>query len=376
MTTSGSPRKEHEDGGGHQRGDNGRSAQEASASGTDINGEGEGGHCQPLKRHHFHLNFPQPVPPAHTGSKTGTPMDDSVTPTNSFPSPLRSANYELESLILQHSPKCDDHYTSLPPLNYNHPQHYHYSHAHPAVDRSRSFSLNHANNGQMSSASSSTTPTTPNGPTSPGGAGTGGIAPFGSPRVANLKKRHSYTAASSTSNNNQTVTSTTPSYAIFRRPRPLSFVETADGNLGLDSPSLRAVSQDVIGIKTLLFRLQGVLQNVRGVEAGLVHHFTDRFFFHFFQAETQNPFESSIRNHHHHHNNHQFISNRSSLDSLHSHERTYSNCSESFAADPENIQALREENFDLRQELKLLQEEMIDKDRTIRLLQQQMVSSA
>lgn len=101
---------------------------------------------------------------------------------------------------------------------------------------------------------------------------------------------------------------------------------------------------------------------------------TDIFFS--FQAETQNPFESSIRNHHHY--NSQFVSNRSSLDSLHSHhERTYSNCSESsdrtFAPDPESLQALREENFDLRQELKLMQEEMIDKDRTIRLLQQQMV---
>lgn len=189
-------------------------------------------------------------------------MDDSVTPTNAYPSPLRSANYELESLILQHSPKLsEDHYTSLPPLNYSHA--HHPPHHQSAVDRSRSFSFNHANNGQASPASSSTTPTTPNGPMSPG-------VSFGSPRVANLKKRHSYTAASSTSHN-QTVTSTTPSYAIFRRPRPLSFVETADGNLGLDSPSLRAVSQDVIGIKTLLFRLQGVLQNVSG-KVVLVHY--------------------------------------------------------------------------------------------------------
>lgn len=68
------------------------------------------------------------------------------------------------------------------------------------------------------------------------------------------------------------------------------------------------------------------------------------------------------------------MSNRSSLDSLHSHERTYSNCSEtSDRVDPEGVASLREENFDLKQEVKLLQEEMIDKDRTIRLLQQQMV---
>ena len=68
----------------------------------------------------------------------------------------------------------------------------------------------------------------------------------------NLKKRHSYTASSSVSHN------------MFRQPRPLSFVENADGTLALDSSSLRAVSQDLIGIKTLLFRLQGILQNVCG----------------------------------------------------------------------------------------------------------------
>lgn len=235
--TSGSPPKE----GGHHH--QGGCAGPGAVS--EMNGE-RSEQSILLDRHHFHLNFPQPVA-AHMSastSKSGTPMDDSITPTNPHPNPLRSANHELESLILQHSPKSDDH-TSLPPLhNYSHHQHHNSS-----DDRSRSFSFNHANN-QTSGNSTGTTPT--NGPMSPGG-------PFASPRVANLKKRHSYTASST---GNHTVTSTTPSYAIFRRPRPLSFVETADGALGLDSPSLRAVSQDVIGIKTLLFRLQGVLQNV------------------------------------------------------------------------------------------------------------------
>ena len=48
----------------------------------------------------------------------------------------------------------------------------------------------------------------------------------------------------------------------FRKPRPLSLVEMPDGSYGLDSPSFRAASQDLIGIKTLLFRLHGLLQNV------------------------------------------------------------------------------------------------------------------
>lgn len=70
-----------------------------------------------------------------------------------------------------------------------------------------------------------------------------------------LRKRHSYTSSTNTSNLNNKV-------PVFRRPRPLSFVEKDDGSFGLDQPSLRAVAQDLIGIKTLLFRLQNVLQNV------------------------------------------------------------------------------------------------------------------
>ena len=70
-----------------------------------------------------------------------------------------------------------------------------------------------------------------------------------------LRKRHSYTSSTNTSNLNNKV-------PVFRRPRPLSFVEKDDRSFGLDQPSLRAVAQDLIGIKTLLFRLQNVLQNV------------------------------------------------------------------------------------------------------------------
>ena len=48
----------------------------------------------------------------------------------------------------------------------------------------------------------------------------------------------------------------------FRKPRPLSVVESVDGNLALDGSSFRSVMQDINGIKTLLFRLQGELQEV------------------------------------------------------------------------------------------------------------------
>lgn len=84
-------------------------------------------------------------------------------------------------------------------------------------------------------------------------------------RVSKLCKRHSYTSSSISSsplsNNNSNTTSLT-NHLSFRRPRPLSFVENDDGSFGLDSPSQRAVAQDLIGIKTLLFRLQNLLQNV------------------------------------------------------------------------------------------------------------------
>lgn len=84
-------------------------------------------------------------------------------------------------------------------------------------------------------------------------------------RVSKLRKRHSYTSSSISSsplsNNNSNTTSLT-NHVSFRRPRPLSFVENDDGSFGLDLPSQRAVAQDLIGIKTLLFRLQNLLQNV------------------------------------------------------------------------------------------------------------------
>lgn len=150
-------------------------------------------------------------------------------------------------------------------------------------------------------------------------------------RVSKLKKRHSYTSSSSASS--------TPHH-VFRRPRPLSFVENDDGSFGLDSPSLRAVAQDLIAIKTLLFRLQNVLQN----------------------AETQNPFEH-------------LTSTKSPIHLRSSHDSSFipndkngSNSEQTF----ETIDSLKQENFDLRQHCQLLEQQLIEKDRTIRLLQQQM----
>ena len=48
----------------------------------------------------------------------------------------------------------------------------------------------------------------------------------------------------------------------MRKPRALSLVESADGNLGFDGSSYRNLMQDVKDVKTLLFRLQGLLQTV------------------------------------------------------------------------------------------------------------------
>lgn len=70
--------------------------------------------------------------------------------------------------------------------------------------------------------------------------------------------------------NNANLTNSTSSHSnspnkfsgSLRRPKPLSFVESADGSVGLDSPSYRSAYQDLMGIKTLLFRLQGILHNV------------------------------------------------------------------------------------------------------------------
>lgn len=80
-----------------------------------------------------------------------------------------------------------------------------------------------------------------------------------------LRKRHSYTSSNTTNTQNNL-----HKVPVFRRPRPLSFVENQDGSYGLDSPSLRAVAQDLIGIKTLLFRLQNVLQNVSFVNSYMI----------------------------------------------------------------------------------------------------------
>lgn len=60
------------------------------------------------------------------------------------------------------------------------------------------------------------------------------------------------------------LTSVTPSSSFSRprKPRALSLIESADGIVGLDSSSYRNLMQDVKDVKTLLFRLQGLLQEV------------------------------------------------------------------------------------------------------------------
>ena len=58
-----------------------------------------------------------------------------------------------------------------------------------------------------------------------------------------------------------TLTST-PSFSKTRKPRALSLVESADGIVGLDSSSYANLMQDVKDVKTLLFRLQGILHQV------------------------------------------------------------------------------------------------------------------
>ena len=55
----------------------------------------------------------------------------------------------------------------------------------------------------------------------------------------------------------------TPKTTRFRKPRALSLIESPDGYMGFDNPSYRTLVQDMNGVKTLLFRLQGLLQNVR-----------------------------------------------------------------------------------------------------------------
>ncbi|XP_075591625.1 uncharacterized protein LOC124494615 isoform X2 [Dermatophagoides farinae] len=152
-----------------------------------------------------------------------------------------------------------------------------------------------------------------------------------------LRKRHSYTSSNTTNTQNNL-----HKVPVFRRPRPLSFVENQDGSYGLDSPSLRAVAQDLIGIKTLLFRLQNVLQN----------------------SETQNPFENA--------NNHRYSYDSTSTKSSTPVSTTTPGSHHTDHSFDETVQLLREENFDLRQHCQLLEQKLVEKDHTIRLLQQQM----
>lgn len=60
---------------------------------------------------------------------------------------------------------------------------------------------------------------------------------------------------------NVTLTST-PSFSKTRKPRALSLIESADGIVGLDSSSYANLMQDVKDVKTLLFRLQGLIHIV------------------------------------------------------------------------------------------------------------------
>ena len=84
-----------------------------------------------------------------------------------------------------------------------------------------------------------------------------------------LKLKQEFLSSISEQQQNDRTDSTSPekssislSPVKFRKPRPLSVVESEDGNLALDGSSFRSVMQDINGIKTLLFRLQGELQSV------------------------------------------------------------------------------------------------------------------
>ncbi|KAI1292069.1 hypothetical protein HDE_07535 [Halotydeus destructor] len=115
----------------------------------------------------------------------------------------------------------------------------------------------------------------------------------------------------------------------FTKPRALSLVESPEGNLGFDGTSYRSLMQDMHGVKLLLFRLQGLLQNV----------------------ETTNPFD------------HQTNSFKNLTD-----DKGYT--SDGFEVDPSL--SLKQENCDLKLQLALLQQQLEDKDKTIKLLQNQM----
>lgn len=71
----------------------------------------------------------------------------------------------------------------------------------------------------------------------------------------------------------------TPSFSKTRKPRALSLIESADGIVGLDSSSYANLMQDVKDVKTLLFRLQGLIHNVSLYFPQLVCHCFSLFIF-------------------------------------------------------------------------------------------------
>ena len=194
-----------------------------------IDGSIKTGVMLPQNRSSLRLSLAKSLDYSSGSSSTTTTMaQESLNPspltTPTIHASIRSANSELESLMQQIS-LTDQDFASLNhcPLS---PRKTFYSHR--EVDRSRSFSFQNSSNTNPSSESNSSN--------LPGS------------RISGLKKRHSYTSSSSGH--------------VFRKPRPLSFVENEDGSLAFDSPSMRAIAHDIIGVKTLLFRLQGILQNV------------------------------------------------------------------------------------------------------------------
>lgn len=153
---------------------------------------------------------------------------------------LVSAHNELECLISQHSSSAaagpgDSNYASLP-------AYYH--------DESSAAT-------SVAGTSLGSTPTNGTAVNSPGSSPLASVQKASSmigPGQSKLRKRHSYTSGGGSS----------PKFSgsFFPRPRPLSFVEKEDGSIGVGQNSVPALMQDVKNIKTLLYRLQGELQNV------------------------------------------------------------------------------------------------------------------
>lgn len=153
---------------------------------------------------------------------------------------LVSAHNELESLISQHSstislpggPGGDANFTSLPTY-------------YEEISTSTS----------MAGTSLDSTPTNSTAINSPVSSSMASAQKtlVGSGQ-SKLRKRHSYTSGGGSS----------PKFSgsFFPRPRPLSFIEKEDGSIGVGQNSVPALMQDVKNIKTLLYRLQGELQNV------------------------------------------------------------------------------------------------------------------